>query len=86
MYVCSAIDSVVLTAWLLSTAAVRSVSFAGSTQSDGPSWMGADVKVPVRGFGLPSILLQEKKGMLARETHVCLFSGPLFFWVVGWVV
>ncbi|CAL8290606.1 unnamed protein product [Merluccius merluccius] len=44
---------------------VRSVSFAGSVQSDGTSWMGEDVKLPVRGFGLPSICLQEKKALVS---------------------
>ena len=65
MYVFSAVDSVV-TPWLLSMAAVHSVSFAASTQSDCSSWMGEDVKIPVRGFGLPSVLLQEKKGTSMR--------------------
>ncbi|XP_030225383.1 RUN and SH3 domain-containing protein 1 isoform X2 [Gadus morhua] len=47
------------------TAPVHSVSFAASTQSDCSSWMGEDVKIPVRGFGLPSVLLQEKKALVS---------------------
>ena len=70
--VCS-VALAVLTACFLSTAAVHSGSFAGSSQRDGSSWMGEDVKNPVRGVGLPSILLQEKKGMSTIE-HVCVRS------------
>ncbi|KAJ3597910.1 hypothetical protein NHX12_001426 [Muraenolepis orangiensis] len=59
---------------------VRSVSFAGSVQSDRTSWMGEDVELPVRGPGLPSVCLQEKKALvsavsLAVEAILAQFSS-----------
>lgn len=50
----------------LSLSAVRSVSFAGSVQRAETSWMGQDVKFPMRGVGLSSLCLQEKKGVGCR--------------------
>ncbi|XP_034554497.1 uncharacterized protein rusc1 isoform X2 [Notolabrus celidotus] len=47
------------------TSAVRSVSFAGSVQRTGTSWMGEDVKHPMRGLGLSSLFLQEKKALVS---------------------
>ncbi|XP_019896899.2 uncharacterized protein rusc1 isoform X5 [Esox lucius] len=41
---------------------VRSISFAGSVKKGGTSWMGDDVKVPLRGLGLSS--LQEKRALV----------------------
>ncbi|XP_076592782.1 RUN and SH3 domain containing 1 isoform X1 [Chaetodon auriga] len=46
-------------------ATVRSVSFAGSVQRTETSWMGEDVKHPVRGLGLSSLCLQEKKALVS---------------------
>ncbi|XP_063734661.1 uncharacterized protein rusc1 [Eleginops maclovinus] len=45
--------------------AVRSVSFAGSVQRTEASWMGEDVKHPMRGLGLSSLCLQEKKALVS---------------------
>ncbi|XP_028985833.1 uncharacterized protein rusc1 isoform X3 [Betta splendens] len=45
--------------------AVRSVSFAGSVQREDTSWMGEDVKQPMRGYGLSSLCLQEKKARVS---------------------
>ncbi|XP_035527777.1 RUN and SH3 domain-containing protein 1 [Morone saxatilis] len=45
--------------------AVRSVSFAGSVQRTETSWMGEDVKHPMRGLGLSSLCLQEKKALVS---------------------
>ncbi|XP_035862319.1 uncharacterized protein rusc1 isoform X6 [Sander lucioperca] len=47
------------------TTAVRSVSFAGSVQRTETSWMGEDVKRPMRGLGLSSLCLQEKKALVS---------------------
>ncbi|XP_034730890.1 uncharacterized protein rusc1 isoform X5 [Etheostoma cragini] len=47
------------------TTAVRSVSFAGSVQRTEISWMGEDVKHPMRGLGLSSLCLQEKKALVS---------------------
>ncbi|CAN9513616.1 unnamed protein product [Ophioblennius macclurei] len=47
------------------TAAVRSVSFAGSVQKTEPRWMGEDVKHPLRGPGLSSLCLLEKKALVS---------------------
>ncbi|XP_074509672.1 uncharacterized protein rusc1 isoform X4 [Sebastes fasciatus] len=47
------------------TTAVRSVSFAGSVQRTETSWMGEDVKHPMRGLGLSSLCLQEKKALVS---------------------
>ncbi|XP_028971560.2 uncharacterized protein rusc1 isoform X2 [Esox lucius] len=41
---------------------IRSISFAGSVKKGGTSWMGDDVKVPLRGLGLSS--LQEKRALV----------------------
>ncbi|XP_045901648.1 uncharacterized protein rusc1 [Micropterus dolomieu] len=46
-------------------ATVRSVSFAGSVQRTETSWMGEDVKHPMRGLGLSSFCLQEKKALVS---------------------
>ncbi|XP_019948751.2 uncharacterized protein rusc1 isoform X1 [Paralichthys olivaceus] len=46
-------------------ATVRSVSFAGSVQRAETSWMGEDVKFPMRGLGLSSLCLQEKKALVS---------------------
>ncbi|XP_074539024.1 uncharacterized protein rusc1 isoform X1 [Halichoeres trimaculatus] len=46
-------------------ATVRSVSFAGSVPRTGTSWMGEDVKHPMRGVGLSSLFLQEKKALVS---------------------
>ncbi|CAB1457144.1 unnamed protein product [Pleuronectes platessa] len=45
--------------------AVRSVSFAGSVQRAETSWMGEDVQIPMRGLGLSSLCLQEKKALVS---------------------
>ncbi|XP_037309639.2 uncharacterized protein rusc1 isoform X4 [Pungitius pungitius] len=50
------------------TSAVRSVSFAGSVQRTETSWMGEDVKGPVRGPGLSSLCLQEKKALVGAAS------------------
>ncbi|XP_029307902.1 uncharacterized protein rusc1 isoform X2 [Cottoperca gobio] len=47
------------------TTAVRSVSFAGSVQRTETSWMGEDVKHPMKGLGLSSLCLQEKKALVS---------------------
>ncbi|XP_059195321.1 uncharacterized protein rusc1 isoform X2 [Centropristis striata] len=47
------------------TTAVRSVSFAGSVPRTETSWMGEDVKHPMRGLGLSSMCLQEKKALVS---------------------
>ncbi|KAM4568796.1 uncharacterized protein rusc1 isoform 2-T2 [Fundulus diaphanus] len=47
------------------TSAVRSVSFAGSVQKIDVPWMGEDVEHPVRGLGLTSLCLQEKKTLVS---------------------
>ncbi|XP_041844752.1 RUN and SH3 domain-containing protein 1-like isoform X2 [Melanotaenia boesemani] len=47
------------------TSAVRSVSFAGSVQKIDKPWMGEDVKHPLRGFGLSSQCLLEKKALVS---------------------
>ncbi|KAK2844624.1 hypothetical protein Q5P01_011283 [Channa striata] len=62
------------------TTAVRSVSFAGSVQSAETSWMGQDVKHPMRGLGLSSLCLQEKKALvsavsMAVEAILAQFSS-----------
>ncbi|KAM6968063.1 uncharacterized protein FYW47_006757 [Aplochiton taeniatus] len=44
---------------------VRSVSFAGSTQRGGISWMGEDEQIPMRGLGLSSLCLQEKRALVS---------------------
>ncbi|XP_067457512.1 uncharacterized protein rusc1 isoform X1 [Thunnus thynnus] len=46
-------------------ATVRSVSFAGTVQRGETSWMGEDVKHPMRGLGLSSLCLQEKKALVS---------------------
>ncbi|XP_040900875.1 RUN and SH3 domain-containing protein 1 isoform X2 [Toxotes jaculatrix] len=46
-------------------ATVRSVSFAGSVQRGETSWMGEDVKFPMRGLGLSSLCLQEKRALVS---------------------
>uniref|UniRef100_A0A672YN02 RUN and SH3 domain containing 1 n=2 Tax=Sphaeramia orbicularis TaxID=375764 RepID=A0A672YN02_9TELE len=46
-------------------ATVRSVSFAGSVQRGETSWMGEDVKHPMRGLGLSSLCLQEKRALVS---------------------
>nr|XP_046254541.1 uncharacterized protein rusc1 isoform X2 [Scatophagus argus] len=46
-------------------ATVRSVSFAGSVLRTETSWMGEDVKHPMRGLGLSSLYLQEKKALVS---------------------
>ncbi|XP_077950951.1 RUN and SH3 domain containing 1 isoform X4 [Gasterosteus aculeatus] len=62
------------------TTAVRSVSFAGSVQRIEASWMGEDVRHPVRGPGLSSLCLQEKKALVgavsvAVEAILAQFSS-----------
>uniref|UniRef100_A0A4W6FTY5 RUN and SH3 domain containing 1 n=1 Tax=Lates calcarifer TaxID=8187 RepID=A0A4W6FTY5_LATCA len=62
------------------TTAVRSVSFAGSVQRGETSWMGEDVKFPMRGLGLSSLCLQEKKALVgavsvAVEAILAQFSS-----------
>ncbi|XP_068998833.1 uncharacterized protein rusc1 isoform X2 [Embiotoca jacksoni] len=47
------------------TTAVRSVSFAGSVQKTETPWMGEHVKHPLRGLGLSSLCLQEKKALVS---------------------
>ncbi|XP_068426445.1 uncharacterized protein rusc1 isoform X4 [Clinocottus analis] len=47
------------------TTAVRSVSFAGSDPRTETSWMGEDVKHPMRGPGLSSLCLQNKKALVS---------------------
>uniref|UniRef100_A0A8K9V122 RUN domain-containing protein n=1 Tax=Oncorhynchus mykiss TaxID=8022 RepID=A0A8K9V122_ONCMY len=44
---------------------VRSVSFASSVQRGGTSWMGDDVKAPLRGLGLSSLCLLEKRALVS---------------------
>nr|XP_040020703.1 iporin-like isoform X2 [Gasterosteus aculeatus aculeatus] len=61
-------------------ATVRSVSFAGSVQRIEASWMGEDVRHPVRGPGLSSLCLQEKKALVgavsvAVEAILAQFSS-----------
>ncbi|XP_018535976.1 uncharacterized protein rusc1 isoform X2 [Lates calcarifer] len=61
-------------------ATVRSVSFAGSVQRGETSWMGEDVKFPMRGLGLSSLCLQEKKALVgavsvAVEAILAQFSS-----------
>ncbi|XP_028281045.1 uncharacterized protein rusc1 isoform X2 [Parambassis ranga] len=46
-------------------ATVRSVSFAGSVQKTETPWMGEDVKLPMRGLGLSSLCLQEKRALVS---------------------
>ncbi|XP_068426442.1 uncharacterized protein rusc1 isoform X2 [Clinocottus analis] len=46
-------------------ATVRSVSFAGSDPRTETSWMGEDVKHPMRGPGLSSLCLQNKKALVS---------------------
>ncbi|XP_035477513.2 uncharacterized protein rusc1 isoform X2 [Scophthalmus maximus] len=46
-------------------ATVRSVSFAGSVQRGETSWMGEDVKFPMKGLGLSSLCLQEEKALVS---------------------
>ncbi|XP_061572880.1 uncharacterized protein rusc1 isoform X3 [Cololabis saira] len=46
-------------------AAVRSVSFAGSVQRPDAPWMGEDVIHPMRGLGLSSQCLQEKRALVS---------------------
>ncbi|XP_061572879.1 uncharacterized protein rusc1 isoform X2 [Cololabis saira] len=45
--------------------AVRSVSFAGSVQRPDAPWMGEDVIHPMRGLGLSSQCLQEKRALVS---------------------
>ncbi|XP_052369558.1 mucin-5AC-like isoform X2 [Oncorhynchus keta] len=47
------------------TLTVRSVSFASSVQRGGTSWMGDDVKAPLRGLGLSSLCLLEKRALVS---------------------
>ncbi|XP_029361270.1 RUN and SH3 domain-containing protein 1 [Echeneis naucrates] len=49
----------------LRVATVRSVSFAGSVKRGETSLMGEDVKFPMKGFGLSSLCLQEKKVLVS---------------------
>ncbi|XP_053183131.1 AP-4 complex accessory subunit RUSC1 [Scomber japonicus] len=49
----------------LRVATVRSVSFAGTVKRGETSWMGEDVKHPMRGLGLSSLCLQEKKALVS---------------------
>ncbi|XP_058503376.1 uncharacterized protein LOC131471099 isoform X2 [Solea solea] len=61
-------------------ATVRSVSYAGSVQRGDSSWMGEDVKFSMRGLGLSSLCLQEKKALVsavnvAVETILAHFSS-----------
>ncbi|XP_055781084.1 uncharacterized protein LOC129857147 isoform X3 [Salvelinus fontinalis] len=51
--------------WESRTTAVRSVSFAGSVQRGGTSWMGDDMKAPLRGLGLSSLCLLEKRALVS---------------------
>ncbi|XP_014842691.1 PREDICTED: RUN and SH3 domain-containing protein 1 isoform X1 [Poecilia mexicana] len=46
-------------------ATVRSVSFAGSVQKIDVPWMGEDVERSVRGLGLTSLCMQEKKALVS---------------------
>ncbi|XP_068180693.1 uncharacterized protein rusc1 isoform X3 [Antennarius striatus] len=62
------------------TSAVRSVSFAGSVPKTTTSWMGEDVKHPMRGLVLSTQCLQEKKALVgavsvAVEAIVAQFSS-----------
>ncbi|XP_031709206.1 uncharacterized protein rusc1 isoform X5 [Anarrhichthys ocellatus] len=62
------------------TTAVRSVSFAGSVQRTDKSWMGEDVKHPMRGLGLSALCLQDKKALvsavsMAVEAILAQFSS-----------
>ncbi|XP_030605324.1 uncharacterized protein rusc1 [Archocentrus centrarchus] len=64
----------------MSLSAVRSVSFAGSVQKTETPWMGEDVKHPMRGLGLSSLCLQEKKALVgavsvAVEAILAQFSS-----------
>ncbi|XP_049336568.1 uncharacterized protein rusc1 isoform X3 [Astyanax mexicanus] len=45
------------------TRAVRSLSFAGSAAK--AAWMGSDVRPPLRGDGLSSLFLQEKRALVS---------------------
>lgn len=63
---------------LLSLSAVRSVSFAGSVQRAETSWMGEDVKQPVRGLGLSSLSLQEKKGVCSLPSFASLCMTHIY--------
>ncbi|XP_068180692.1 uncharacterized protein rusc1 isoform X2 [Antennarius striatus] len=59
---------------------VRSVSFAGSVPKTTTSWMGEDVKHPMRGLVLSTQCLQEKKALVgavsvAVEAIVAQFSS-----------
>ncbi|XP_031709204.1 uncharacterized protein rusc1 isoform X3 [Anarrhichthys ocellatus] len=61
-------------------ATVRSVSFAGSVQRTDKSWMGEDVKHPMRGLGLSALCLQDKKALvsavsMAVEAILAQFSS-----------
>nr|XP_057939451.1 uncharacterized protein rusc1 isoform X2 [Doryrhamphus excisus] len=47
------------------TAAVRSVSFGGAAQRGEASWMGEDVPHPMRGLGLSSLHLLEKRALVS---------------------
>ncbi|XP_054903663.1 uncharacterized protein rusc1 isoform X2 [Poeciliopsis prolifica] len=47
------------------TSAVRSVSFAGSVQKIDVPWMGEDAEHSVRGLGLTSLCMQEKKALVS---------------------
>lgn len=58
---------------LPSLSAVRSVSFAGSVLKTDTPWMGEDVKHPMRGLGLSSLCLQEKKGGVGCTCAGCAF-------------
>lgn len=62
--------------FLPSLSAVRSVSFAGSVLKTDTPWMGEDVKHPMRGLGLSSLCLQEKKGGIGRTCAGCAFVCP----------
>ncbi|KAM3615227.1 uncharacterized protein V6R79_025271 [Siganus canaliculatus] len=62
------------------TSALRSVSFTGSVQRTETNWMGDDVKHPMRGLGLSSLCLQEKKALVgavsvAVEAILAQFSS-----------
>ncbi|XP_054638890.1 uncharacterized protein rusc1 isoform X2 [Dunckerocampus dactyliophorus] len=47
------------------TTAVRSVSFGGAVQRGEASWMGEDVPHPMRGLGLSSLHLLEKRALVS---------------------
>lgn len=76
------VRSVIALSLLLS--AVRSVSFAGSVQRGETSWMGEDVKFPMRGLGLSSLCLQEKKGVGLSPAQLCIsvFDPAIAFYVL----